>query len=44
MLVDICSDNNDTSCIVRLAITNLVLARNHIKVNPLAVCALYHAL
>ena len=42
MLVDICSDNNYTSCIVRLAITNLVLARNHIKVQPGAIGTLHH--
>ena len=44
MLVDICSDNNNTSCIVRLAVTNLILTRNHIEIDPASVNALNHTL
>ncbi len=44
MLVDICSDHAQTSRIIRLAVTQLVLPRHHVKINPGAVLILHHAL
>ena len=36
------SDYHDTSGVIRLALTDLILARNHIKVQPGAIGTLHH--
>ena len=42
MLVDICTDDTETSGIIRLTVTQLILARNHIKVQPGTIGTLHH--
>lgn len=36
------SDYHDTSGVIRLTLTDLILARNHIKVQPGAIGTLHH--
>ena len=44
MFVNICTDNYQTSCVIRLTGTQFVLAIYQIKVDPCAVSRLYHTL
>ena len=44
MLMNLCSNYNKTSCVIRLTISKLIITWNHIKVYPLAVYAFNHTL
>ena len=44
MLMDLGADYYNTSGVIRLTLTDLILTRNHIKINPASVRALNHTL
>ena len=44
MLMDFGTNYYNTSGIIRLAFTNLILTRNHIEIDPASVNALNHTL